>query len=198
MVLFFSLLSLLALAASLGLVAMMARPGLRATAVRELGGYALPVAVTVATVSTLGSLYLSEVEGFVPCLLCWVQRGFMYPLVLLLAWAIAGHSMARHLTVTDRQLVQFLARVTDRSNRVVQMVVLVMSIGGALTAAYHYGEQQGWWGGSEEFCSAEAPCTFIWVQHFGFMSIPFMAFTGFCLIALLVALHMNRPARTTR
>ena len=173
MVLFFSLLSLLALAASLGLVAMMARPGLRATAVRELGGYALPVAVAVAAVSTLGSLYLSEVEGFVPCLLCWVQRGFMYPLVLLLAWLIT------------------------RPNRVVQLLVLIMSISGALVAAYHYGEQQGWWGGSEEFCSAEAPCTFIWVQHFGFMSIPFMAFTGFCLIALLVALHMNRPVRAT-
>ena len=173
MVLFFSLLSLLALAASLGLVAMIARPASRETAVRELGDYALPVAGTVAAVSTLGSLYLSEVEGFVPCLLCWVQRGFMYPLVLLLAWIIF------------------------RPNRVLQFLVLIMSMGGALVAAYHYGEQQGWWGGSEEFCSAEAPCTFVWVQQFGFMSIPFMAFTGFCLIALLVALHMSRPARTT-
>ena len=174
MVLFFSLLSLLALAACLGLIVTMAgRAELRAAAVRELGDYALPVAGAVAAVATLGSLYLSEVEGFVPCLLCWVQRGFMYPLVLLLAWLVI------------------------RPNRPVQVLVLLMSLGGAVTAAYHYGEQQGWWGGSEAFCSAETPCTFVWVQQFGFMSIPFMAFTGFCLIALLAALHLSRPARTT-
>ncbi|MCY3539371.1 MAG: disulfide bond formation protein B [Acidimicrobiia bacterium] len=173
MVLFFSFLSVLALSASLGLIVLTTGPNLRSMAVREFGGYALPVALVVAGVSTAGSLYMSEVEGFVPCLLCWVQRGFMYPLVLILLWAVVFPS------------------------RPAKLLAMVLSMAGALTATYHYGEQQGWWGGTEEFCSAEVPCTFMWVEQFGFMSIPFMAFTGFCLIALLVALDMRRPVRST-
>ena len=174
MVLFFSLLSLLALSASLGLIVLTSGPSnLRSMAVREFGSYAIPGALVVAGVSTAGSLYMSEVAGFTPCLLCWVQRGFMYPLVLVLAWALFFPS------------------------RPAKLLAMVLSIAGALTATYHYGEQQGWWGGTEEFCSAEAPCTYMWVEQFGFMSIPFMAFTGFCLIALLVALDLRRPVRST-
>ncbi len=174
MILLFSLLSLLALAASLGLVVMLARPGSRATAAVEFGPYALPVAATVATVSTLGSLYLSEVEGFVPCLLCWVQRGFMYPLAV------------------------FLIVVSLRPARWAAPAALVLAGLGSLVAAYHYGEQRGWVGGTEQFCDASAPCTFVWVEQFGFMSIPFMAFSGFLLVALLAGLKMlGNPAQAS-
>lgn len=37
-----------------------------------------------AIAATLGSLYLSEVQHFIPCTLCWYQRIFMYPLAFLL------------------------------------------------------------------------------------------------------------------
>ena len=168
MVLFFSLLSLLALAAALGLAIMLVRSGSRTTAVIELGPYALPVAAVVATVATFGSLYLSEVEGFVPCLLCWVQRGFMYPLAA------------------------FLIVVSFRPARWAGYLILPVAGLGGLVSAYHYGEQRGWVGGSEEFCDAAAPCTYVWVEQFGFMSIPFMAFSGFLLIALLGVLSMQR------
>ena len=171
MVLLFSLLSLLALAAAVGLAASLVGSRPRATAALELGPYALPVAAAVATVATLGSLYLSEVEGFVPCLLCWVQRGFMYPLAVLLivaAW---------------------------KPFRWAAQIAVALSALGGLVAVYHYAEQRGWVGGSEQFCDAAAPCTYVWVEQFGFMSIPFMAFTGFLLIALLAGLKMlGRPA----
>lgn len=174
MVLLFSLLSLLALAASLGLIIALVRPRYRATAVIELGPYALPVAATVATVATLGSLYMSEVEGFVPCLLCWVQRGFMYPL-------------AAFLIVVSFRTVRWAGH----------LALLVAGVGG-LVAAYHYGEQRGWVGGSEAFCDAVAPCTYVWVEQFGFMSIPFMASSGFLLIALLASLKMfGNPAQVS-
>ena len=166
MILLFSLLSLFALAGALALAVVLVGPRSRAVSVRELGPYALPVAAVVASVATLGSLYLSEVEGFVPCLLCWVQRGFMYPLALLLIVA------------------------SVKSLRWVGPVALVMAVLGAGVGAYHFGEQRGWVGGSEQFCDASAPCTYIWVEQFGFMSIPFMAFTGFLLVACLVGLKM--------
>ncbi len=166
MILLLSLFSLLALAASLGLIVMLARPGTRKTAVAEFGSYAIPVAAVVATVSTLGSLYLSEVEGFVPCLLCWIQRGFMYPLAVLLLVA------------------------SFRPIRWASPAALVLAGLGSLVAVYHYGEQRGWVGGTEQFCDASAPCTFVWVEQFGFMSIPFMAFSGFLLVVLLAGLKM--------
>ena len=173
MVLLFSLLSLLALAAAVGLALTMVGSRLRAAASIELGPYALPVAATVATVATLGSLYLSEVEGFIPCLLCWVQRGFMYPLALLLIVAVW------------------------KPFRWVAQITLGLSAVGGLVSAYHYAEQQGWLGGSEQFCDASVPCTDVWVEQFGFMSIPFMAFTGFLLIALLAGVKMiGTPSQT--
>src|SRR3972149_8940395 len=41
-------------------------------------------ALVVSLVATFGSLYFSEVRGFEPCKLCWLQRIFMYPLPLIL------------------------------------------------------------------------------------------------------------------
>ena len=38
----------------------------------------------VSLVATFGSLYFSEIKGFIPCELCWYQRIFMYPLTLIL------------------------------------------------------------------------------------------------------------------
>lgn len=37
----------------------------------------------IAVVATAGSLYYSEVLGYTPCELCWIQRIFMYPLVVV-------------------------------------------------------------------------------------------------------------------
>ena len=179
MILFFALLSLMALAGGLTLAFMLAAPAARSAAVREMRPYALPMGAAIAAVATLGSLYMSEAAGFEPCLLCWVQRGFMYPLALLLIAA----SLFR----------------PARWAAWAAPLALGLSSLGALTAVYHYGEQLGWWGGSEQFCAASAPCTFIWIQQFGFMSIPFMAFTGFLAIALLAGLSMlGRPPAVRR
>lgn len=38
----------------------------------------------LATASTLSALFFSEVMELPPCVLCWYQRIFMFPLVLLL------------------------------------------------------------------------------------------------------------------
>jgi hypothetical protein len=53
----------------------------------DVGRVAVPLAWVVATVTTLGSLYFSEIADFVPCKLCWYQRICMYPLVVILGVA---------------------------------------------------------------------------------------------------------------
>jgi disulfide bond formation protein DsbB len=39
----------------------------------------------IALISTITSLFFSEVLKFTPCVLCWYQRIFMYPLVFICA-----------------------------------------------------------------------------------------------------------------
>ena len=41
------------------------------------------IAWLLATIATLGSLFFSEVMEIQPCVLCWYQRIFMYPLVVI-------------------------------------------------------------------------------------------------------------------
>lgn len=166
LILVFALLSLVALAGAAVALTAPAFPRWRAAAAGSLGDFALPAAATAAAVATLGSLFMSEAAGFVPCRLCWVQRGFMYPLaVLLLAGLIWRWTWA-------------------------WAAALPLAAAGAGVAVFHYGEQRGWFGGSEAFCDAAVPCTDIWVDTFGFITIPFMAFAGFAFIAVMCGLHI--------
>src|SRR3989304_5997978 len=63
--------------------------------------HALAFSLAVALTATLGSLFYSEIAGYEPCRLCWWQRIFMYPQVILLGmalwkedWGIADYSIA--------------------------------------------------------------------------------------------------------
>lgn len=47
----------------------------------------LYLAWAIALVATLGALFIGEVMGQTPCLLCWYQRIAMFPLALLLGVA---------------------------------------------------------------------------------------------------------------
>src|SRR4051812_7263266 len=64
-----------------------------------LWGYELWLAFLVAAAATAGSLYYSEIAGYVPCELCWFQRICMYPLsILTLLMALGNdHRAARYL-----------------------------------------------------------------------------------------------------
>jgi disulfide bond formation protein DsbB len=42
----------------------------------------------ISFISLLGSLFYSNIIGFTPCDLCWFQRIFMYPLVIISAIAL--------------------------------------------------------------------------------------------------------------
>ncbi len=161
-------LALLALAAgvgaviTVGLLAAGDRSG--AVAARQrLAPAAVWLAWLVAFVATTGSLYYSEVAGFEPCRLCWYQRIAMYPLVIL------------------------LARGWWRHDRAVAGYVLPLAVIGGSISVYHYSLQQ--------FprldigaCAADIPCSAAWVWEFGFISIPYMALSGFALIAALMLL----------
>jgi disulfide bond formation protein DsbB len=164
--LFFALLAVLCLFGTVLVVvlalARRARPGSSAARwFADLGAVALWLAWLVALVTTLGSLYFSEVAGFTPCKLCWYQRIAMYPLAVLL----------------------FVAAL--RKDRQVWVYVVPQAAIGAAIAAYHT-QLQAFPEQSSSFCTLTAPCTERDVWELGFVSLPFMALTAFSFVIAMV------------
>lgn len=117
------------------------------------------VAMTVAWVAMLGSLYYSEIRGFVPCELCWYQRILMYPLALVTLVGVVRH---------DEYLPGY---------------VLPFSLIGMGVSTYHYLIQLGVFGQTAA-CTVGVPCNLRYVDYGGFVTIPFMALTAFVLITV--------------
>jgi disulfide bond formation protein DsbB len=123
--------------------------------------YGLYFAWLVATTATVGSLYFSEIRAFVPCSLCWYQRIFMYPLVVLLG--IASFKQDKHIIAYG----------------------LPLALLGWLIAAWHVLEEN--LPALElPMCNVGVPCTVKYVNYFGFITIPVMSLTAFTLIILLL------------
>ena len=162
------------LVALLLVIVVLALVGVRApleTLRRWLWGYELWLAFVVASVATGGSLFYSEIEGFVPCEFCWYQRIFMYPLsiaLLLLAWYGANRA-ARY--------------------------VLPLAVVGAGISIYHMLIQYGAIAEPVQ-CNAfgGGGCAFNWLAvrtqdaSFGYLAIPTLALTAFLLLIGFLAL----------
>lgn len=133
-----------------------------------LRGTTLWLAAAVAIAATLGSLYLSESVGLIPCKLCWYQRIAMYPLAIILPIA------------------------AFRKDGRIRLYAAALAIIGALIAGYQRFIQS-----YPQFdtgsCSATGPsCSSPLVMEFRFVTIPYMALSAFLLIlALLWANRVN-------
>lgn len=129
---------------------------------------ALTGAFGIAAVATAGSLVFSEVYHFTPCELCWVQRIAMYPLALLLGIAAVRRDLdVRHYAIPLAGL-------------------------GALVSIWHVLVQRVPAMAGTTSCEATAPCTGIWVEALGVLTIPTMALVGFvAIIALLSTAHTD-------
>lgn len=127
---------------------------------RWLSVNGLTLAMVVAWVATLGSLYFSDVMGFVPCRLCWFQRIFMYPLAVIIPVGILRH---------------------DRG--IAASVLPLAAIGGSISLYHVLLQKTGWF---RDACSAlgEVPCSAAYIQWLGFITIPVLALTAFSLILL--------------
>ncbi|MDU0331736.1 MULTISPECIES: disulfide oxidoreductase [Paenibacillus] len=129
-----------------------------------LRDYGIYLAWLVAMVATAGSLYLSEVLHYEPCRLCWFQRIFMYPQVILLG--IAAYK-------NDRHIIPY---------------VLPLSIIGGMISIYHYSEQKIPALAKLLPCKIGVPCNVDYLGQgwLGFITIPFMALVAFVLIVLFL------------
>lgn len=133
-----------------------------------LQSYLLYIAWLVALTATLGSLYFSEIRGFIPCELCWVQRILMYPLSIILG--IAAY----------------------RGDTGIKKYVLPLSMIGIVVSSYHYMLQKIPGFGGFRPCVQGVPCDVMYINWFGFITIPFLALTAFILITIALVLLKNR------
>ncbi len=120
-----------------------------------------------ALLATLGSLFYSEVIGFVPCNLCWYQRIFMYPQVVLL-----------------------LVAYWKKDKTMVIDYVMWLSLIGLLIAGYHYYGQMI--NTSVLPCNSPgigATCSSRPFATLGYITIPMMALTSFVSNFLLCIYH---------
>lgn len=126
----------------------------------RINGLLLYGAWFVSLIAMLGSLYFSEIEGFIPCELCWYQRISMYPLVLILGMA------------------------TFKNDLKVPRYVLPLSLLGGSISVLHYLEQKVPGFGGIKPCVNGVPCSSEYINWLGFITIPFLAFTAFLLISI--------------
>jgi disulfide bond formation protein DsbB len=124
-------------------------------------------------VATLGSLYFSEVMKFPPCVLCWYQRIFMYPLVFILAVGMV------------------------RKDKKIYTYVLPLSVTGLLIAIYHNLLYYQIIPESIAPCVNGVSCTTKFIEWFGFITIPFLSLVAFSVITLCM-LFLWRGVKKTK
>lgn len=125
----------------------------------------------VSMIATLGSLYFSEIRGFVPCELCWYQRILMYPLVI------------------------FLGIATFRSDVKIKIYILPLTIIGMCISVFHYLEQKVPGFAAIKPCANGVPCNTEYINWMGFITIPFLAGTAFILITIAMLLMKQKNNR---
>jgi len=138
-----------------------------------LGGYAPIIGLLISLGATLGSLLYSEVVGIPACILCWVQRAFMYPMMFIFGYALW------------------------RKNKVVFPYTLALTLLGGGVAFYHWVKNM-----RLAYLHVATPCPAVFtglpscdsldVFELGYITIPMIALNAFILIALISWFAMRR------
>jgi disulfide bond formation protein DsbB len=84
-------------------------------------------------------------------------------------------------------LAPILGVAAIRADRAVRPYALTLALIGFPISVYHYLVER-FPSLETGACDPKNPCTLVWVWRFHFISIPFMAGSGFALIAVLLAL----------
>jgi disulfide bond formation protein DsbB len=128
--------------------------------------HSLVLGLLLAIAAIVGSLFYSSVMGFAPCDLCWWQRVLIYPQAILFGVALKSK---------DYGVFKYSSKLA------------ILSI---LVSIYNIYIQGG--GDPLVPCSTTASCTKVYVEAFGYITIPAMALTigiAFLLLAWINKKH---------
>jgi disulfide bond formation protein DsbB len=112
----------------------------------------------VAAVATAGSLFFSSALGWAPCVLCWYQRIFLFPLAVVLALA---------LFPLDRRVVRY---------------ALPLAALGWLVAAFHNLVYAGVVPEALQPCRRGVSCSERHLELLGFVSVPLLSLLAFTAV----------------
>jgi disulfide bond formation protein DsbB len=128
------------------------------------------VAWIVAMASTLSAIFIGEIMGQSPCVLCWHQRIFMFPLAIILAVA------------------------SYRSDTGIWRYALPISAIGWIIAAYHTLLYVGVLPTPIIPCGIGPSCSSADMTILGGIPLPMLSLVGFTTITILLIKIARRPA----
>jgi disulfide bond formation protein DsbB len=108
---------------------------------------------------------------FAPCVLCWYQRIFLYPLVITLAIG---------LFPLEKSAIKYS---------------LPLAVVGWFFALYHTLLYSGIIPESLEPCRQGVSCTEVYIELFGFVSIPMLSLIAFSIIIALLVIVKRRLSK---
>lgn len=122
----------------------------------------------VALASTLGALFIGEVMGQAPCDLCWHQRAFMFPLVIVIGVAAM------------------------RSDAGAWLYALPLAVIGWLVAAFHNLLYFGIVPTAIKPCGEGPSCPGEGMTLFGTLPLPALSLAAFSIIIALLLVVRRR------
>ena len=122
---------------------------------------ALVLAALVSVATMAGSLYFSEIANYTPCKLCWYQRIAAFSLAIVLP----GMAWKR-----DTKAALYL---------------LPLPAAGIVVSTYHWVIEH-YPNIKSSSCEMTAPCTAIWFEKFGFLTLSSMAWISFATTITLI------------
>ena len=134
------------------------------------GRFGLYMAMIAAWIAMCGSLFMSEAMGWIPCQWCWYQRILMYPIAVILPIGLL------------------------RRDRNAAVYSLALSVIGICASTYHILLQKVPFIARFETCVVGVPCSADYLNWFGFITIPMLAWVAFAAIIIgsVMALRANR------
>ncbi len=128
----------------------------------------LHIVLAISLGATVGSLFFSEVLNYAPCVLCWFQRIFMYPLVFISFTAL----MHRDLSA--------------------RKYILPLALTGTLIALYQ--NLLVWKIIPEKLapCVGGVSCTTTYINWLGFITIPFLSLCTFLIISIVTFISKQK------
>lgn len=147
---------------------------LASVAITKYSRWIIPANFAVVAISVTASLIYSEVIGFPPCELCWMQRVFMYPQLIIFGLALW------------------------KKTRDSAIYCLPLSVVGTIIAGYHfYG--QSFNPDALPACDitiGATSCAVKYFVEFGYITLPLMSLISFLLLILGTTLAISSEKKS--
>ena len=131
----------------------------------------LVLAWLIAAAATASALFIGEVMEMAPCVLCWYQRIFMFPLTVVLGMACYSD---------------------DRRGAIYG---LALALGGVMVAGYHTLLIAGFVSKAWIPCGSGVSCTEQKLEILNGLQIPWLSLTAFLAITLLLFVYIKMTSK---